>query len=155
MENYDLLSEEPIVYPLNGKFNVNNNIVSINENTGILRFNNLSVGTYDIHVNYICNNTKLNTKYKFIVKPNIYFNEFLITINYNTYYKCELPKVSPNGGIFSCANLPNGFVINKTNGEIIIYKLNKNIANKGNYKLIVNYMVNNTISSTSLFINIV
>lgn len=166
-ENYDLLSELPIVYPLNGKFSVNNNIITINENTGVLRFLNLSVGTYDIFVSYIYNNIKLNTSYKFIVKPNIYFDESLITISYNTYYECKLPLVNPVNGIFSCNNLPNGIYINKMNGKITIYKMDdiiknrmskftiKNIADKGNYTLIINYIINNTTSSTNLFINIV
>ena len=166
-ENYDLLSELPTVHPLNGKFSINNNNITINEKTGILRFTNLQVGTYDINVNYIYNDIKLNTLYKFIVKPNIYFEESLITVSYNTYYECEIPFVSPIGGIFNCNNLPNGFYINKINGKIIIYKINdiikngmykfkiKNIADKGNYKLIINYNINDTISSTNLFINII
>lgn len=166
-ENYDLLSEVPIFYPLNGKFSVNNNNITINENTGVLRFINLQVGTYDIYVGYLFNNIKLNTTYKFIVKPNIYFEESLLTVSYDTYYECSLPQVSPSGGVFSCDNLPSGFIINKLNGQIIIYNTNsiiksgisryiiKNVADKGNYKLIINYIVNNTISSTSLFINII
>lgn len=146
-ENYDLLSELPIVYPLNGKFSVNNNNVTINENTGVLRFVNLQVGSYDIYVGYICNNIKLNTLYKFIVKPNIYFDESLITISCNTCYNCELPIVSPLGGVFSCNSNIN---INKTNGKIIINKMDK-----GNYTLVINYNINNITSSTNLFINII
>ena len=165
-ENYNLFSEKPIVYPLNGKFSIINNNI-INEDTGIIQFNNLSVGLYDININYIYNNIKLNTIYKFIVKPNIYFDESLITISYNTHYECTLPQVSPSGGIFSCDNLPISFYINKTNGKITIYKINdviknglnkfiiKNVAYKGNYKLIINYMINNVSSSTNLFINII
>ena len=166
-ENYTLFSESPIVYPLNGKFSINNNNITINEDNGILRFNNLSVGIYDIYIKYIYNNIKLNTLYKFIVKPNIYFEESIISISYNTFYECKLPIVNPNGGIFSCNNFPNGIYINKLNGKITIYKINdiiksginkfkiKNIPDKGNYIITINYTINNITSSTNLFINII
>jgi hypothetical protein len=150
-ENYNIESDKPIVYPLNGKFSVNNSNISIDENTGILKFVNLPVNIYDIFVNYNVNNINTYTTYKLIIKPNIYFEELLITLSYNTIYKSQLPIVNPPGGMFSCNNLPNGFYINKYNGQIIV----NNIAGKGNYKLIINYTLNNSIASTNIFINIV
>ena len=161
------MSEIPIVYPLNGKFNVNNNNIIIDENTGILKFINLPINNYNICVSYVYNNIKLYTTYKFMVKPTIYYDESLITISYNNSYKSVLPIINPEGGIFSCNNLPNGFYINKLNGQLIVYKINdviknginkftiKCISEKGNYTLIINYNINNIVSSTNLFINVI
>ena len=162
---YNITSDEPIYYPKGGKFSLNNNI-DIDEDTGKINFINLDVNTYDLFVTYIINNRKLYSKFKFIVNPIINYDINNASILYNNSFVSDPANVNPNGGIFSCTNLPDGCYLNKDTGIIRIYKLTDKItyrnykigidkiADKGNYILNIVYTYNNQISSTNYYLTI-
>jgi len=162
-ESYEIITNEPIYYPIGGVFNVNNNI-KINNN-GQLTFTNLSVDSYEFNINYIVNNHKMNTIYKLVVKPTINYPMSVINIEYNTSYQSERPVVNPLGGKFTLLNYLSGVDINPNNGNIIIYQLNeaiiknkkynKSVLDKGSYTITISYIFNNQTSLNNIFLNII
>ena len=164
-DNYRISSEPPIYYPKNGKFILNSKDI-LCDNNGIISFSNLNVGVYNFEINYLINNSIIKSNYKIIINPTINYDNNNLIFEYNTNNIINSPKVNPKNGIFTCYNLPDGFIIDNKTGIIKIlmlnqiykinnlYKINNKISNKGEYILTINYTFNNQIISTNLFINI-
>jgi len=162
--NYDVKSDEPVYYPKNGIFFSKDLNIDTN---GVITFSNLDVKLYDFEIEYKINNKIIKSNYKFIVNPTIKYNNNNINIQYNNEYIIDKPYVNPSNGLFSCNNLPDGFILNNKTGNITIvilnkiykinniYKSNNKIADKGEYLITVNYHYNNQLASTNLFINII
>lgn len=117
-------SEVPIVSPINGYFCLLNYHIGIdiNSNNGIINFNNVNIGYYELDIKYTVNNISVLTKYYLTIKP-------LFGIG---------------NGIYSY-NLLNSFIkiqddIDNIQVENYINNLNLDC---GSYKLDVIYTINN------------
>jgi hypothetical protein len=163
-DEYQIVSDMPLYYPKNGQFIIDK--LNINNN-GIITFSNLDVNVYNLNIQYIINNKTIKTNYKFIVNPTIIYENYNIDLEYNTENIIESPIVKPEKGFFISNNLPDGFILDSKTGIIKtlilnkIYKINNiskfntKILDKGKYTITINYIVNNQIASSNLFINII
>jgi hypothetical protein len=163
-DDYEIVSDMPLYYPKNGQFIIDKLNI---DNNGIITFSNLDVNVYNLNIQYIINNKIIKTNYKFIVNPTIIYENHNIDLEYNTENIIESPIVKPEKGFFISNNLPDGFILDSKTGIIKtlilnkIYKINNiskfntKISDKGEYTITINYIVNNQIASSNLFINII
>jgi hypothetical protein len=131
----------------------NNQNININQSTGIIEINNINIGTYNLNITYKYQRIILKEKIKIIVNPSLTYNNSFITIKYGSIYTIDKPEISHQDGIFSCKNLPKGFAFNTKSGVIVINQ--KETADSKLYNLIINYSVNNLITTTNICINII
>jgi hypothetical protein len=137
--NFEIQSEIPIVYPLNGTFYYkNNNNIKVDKNTGQITVKNLYAGLYIINILY---NT-FSTNVTINILPNLYYNISQLTLSSNRLYTIEKPQVFPVGGIFSADNLPIDSFINNETGEILCKS-----SQEGDYNIIIYYNFNNAINN--------
>ena len=154
-KNNKLFSDKPTYYPLGGMFYLdsNNQNININQGTGIIEINNINIGTYNLNITYKYQRIILKEKIKIIVNPSLTYNNSFITIKYGFLYIIDKPEISHQDGIFSCNNLQKGFTFNTKTGIIIINQ--KENADSKLYNLIINYTVNNLITTTNICVNII
>ena len=154
-KNNKLFGEKPIYYPLGGMFYLdsNNQNININQNTGIIEINNTNIGIYNLNITYKYQRIILKEKIKITINPSLIYNNSFITIKYGSIYTIDKPEISHQDGIFSCKNLPKGFIFNTKSGIIIINQ--KENADSKLYSLIINYTVNNLITTTNICVNII
>jgi len=118
--------------------------ISINNNTGILSFNNILVGNYEININLMLDNIIITTiLYKLVIKPIIYYNPNNLNINLNVLSESIIPIVNPPMGNFTIDNNNNKITIDNKTGKIIF----NNIVDIGHYSIIVNYKYNSIVST--------
>jgi len=151
------LSVSPTYSELYGLFtiNTNNSNININQNTGIIYFNNgINVGIYNFIITYTLNRISNTTSYELNVLPTIDYtdkNNILlydrITPSYST-----LPIYNQKDGIFSINDnvgylVQNNYVfIDISSGLITINTL----IDVGIYSFIVTYFLNN-LSNTVIY----
>jgi hypothetical protein len=154
-KNNKLFSDKPNYYPLGGMFYLdsNNQNIHINQGTGVIEINNINIGTYNLNITYKYQRILLKEKIKIIVNPSLTYNNSFITIKYGSIYTIDKPEISHQDGIFSCKNLPKGFTFNTKSGVIVINQ--KENADSKLYNLIINYTVNNLITTTNICVNII
>jgi len=129
------ISDPPTIFPFDGIFSLETkiNYVLIDEITGIINIKSgLSIGNYDLIINYHYNNIKNTTIYKIKVKPlfNIENREFIY--EYNPYsnienYNLDPLEVYPKGGIFTSDIFTisnNGIISIPINLDVDDYKIN-------------------------------
>lgn len=166
-DDYTIESEEPKIFPLGGKFILENKLVKIDTKTGIITFTNLTVNHYNFIITYYINGQKYYTNYILNIIPYLFYDEQYITVSWNCNYKSTQPIIKPSGGLFSINNPINGIGIDKYTGIITIYKLNdkikigkfnqiiKQISDVGLYNLDIHYTLNNTVIKSTITINII
>jgi hypothetical protein len=169
-DHYNITSPEPIIYPEGGifsfKINNNSNII-IDKLSGCITVTDIEVGNYELIVIYSYNNVFKSCLFKFTVSPSLTFETNNLNVIQNTSFMSVPPIVNPIGGYFTCENLIDGLILNKITGVISflkleqlykinnIIKINKNIAKKNTYNIIINYKFKNITISKLLFINII
>lgn len=148
----NIFSCKPNVYPQNGLFNLNSvtNGINININTGILNFNNVNEGIYNIKISYVINRTINNTFFNIIIYPIIYYSNNL-ELDYGSCGYSETPYISNKiiQGFFTFdlsqnKNLLSTIVINNSSG-ILTFDNNIDI---GKYTINIFYKKNNITIST-------
>jgi hypothetical protein len=127
---------------------VNNNLVTIDLNTGIIYFkSNINVGNYIYLINYIVNKIVTTSYYNLTVLPNIIYTINQLNILYDTSGFSVNPIINPinsqNNGIFTIYDYSNNYVNNNlvkidSNGKIY-FSAGINI---GSYAFIINYNLN-------------
>jgi hypothetical protein len=139
-------TQQPIVYPENGLFKASVSFInliytgiSINEQTGILKFNNnVNSGNWSVDVTYYIYNVKTTVTYTAYISSDYYYLPPCISIPYNSNYSTSKPYVLDSGGTFSSNSVLAGFSINSINGI-----LNFNNINIGIYNIPVSYFIYN------------
>jgi hypothetical protein len=131
----------------------NNQNININQSTGIIEINNINIGIYNLNITYKYQRIILKEKIKIIVNPSLTYNNSFITIKYGFVYTIDKPEISHQDGIFSCKNLQKGFTFNTKTGIIVLNQ--KENADIKLYNLIINYTVNNLITTTNICVNII
>ena len=146
-------SNKPVIITTGGQFSTSTSILglSINSLTGVLNFDNLNSGLYNISIIYTLKLSILTLNYTLLVLPNIIYNPNYLISNYNISSNSIQPIVAPLGGIFTLNNITNTLIsIDKNTG--IIYTTNT--LNVGKYNFLINYSQNNSSNTISYTIYI-
>lgn len=147
--NQQILSKPPIFNPIGGIFDIilnENNNIKISSN-GILIFNNLTVGRYNIIINYTYNNIIKSYVFNLNIFPAFSYFTNLLVLDHSDIGVSELPIVIPLNGNFTIDNEINGIIIDKYSGKIYC-----DIINIGLYELNISYKLNDI--STTIKYNI-
>ena len=146
--NTSSFSSVPYYSQLNGIFSIDNaqiNFVSIDSNTGIISFNKgISIGVYNIYIQYLLNGVKNNITYVLNIIPTLNYSISNKKIYYGNIDKSVIPIVSQSNGIFILSDLSNNIYINKSTGVLTF----GNTINVGIYILNISYILN---SATNYF----
>jgi hypothetical protein len=118
-----------------GSFTLSGSIGKIN-NYGILSFNNISVGIYNLFITYKLNNIANYTTYALMIIPNINYSISKLVLSYNDNGFSVTPITSPANGLFTITN--NNYISIDQDGVIYI---NSGIG-VGIYNLVVTYTIN-------------
>lgn len=147
--NTNFESTMPFVNPSGGTFKLisNSNNITINRD-GIIKLNNLDLGSYSFEAQYMCNNICNQVNYKIICHPVLFYDINNIEIKYLELNSDTIisnqPTVYPLGGTFKIKDCPLGIKINP-DGQVIC----DNNLIVGNYNLIVLYQLNRSFTSTT------
>jgi len=130
-------TKKPFINPINGIFTTNYGIIDA---SGTINFNNLSVSSYIVNVNYLYNNISNIYNINLLIKPNIsYLNTFQYII-YGIQSYSDVPNISPNFGLF----YSDSSNINIDSNGIISFNPLQNI---GKYNITIYYNVNDIINN--------
>jgi len=131
------LSKVPLMYPENGIFYSDSNIIILNEDGSFSIIENIDVNIYYFDIIYEINSIKTTTTIKVIINPIFEYKYSEFIFDHNNEYFTDMPNYYPKNGIFSIINQPNGITMQK-NG---IINVNKNTP-IGSYNLSILYKVN-------------
>jgi hypothetical protein len=134
--------------------NIPNNI-NLDTNGTITLSDNINVGLYNFMINCLYNDIKIATFVNIKINPIIYYEINNIELMYNEIKKSCIPYCYPNNnssnnnssnniGKFYISKLLPNIIINNESGIITI-----NTIDVGKYELIINYELNNIITSTN------
>jgi len=144
--NTNITITKPYTKILNGIFStsVSINGLIINSVTGVLQFNNILSGVYNIPITYSVFGTSTLIFYTLVVTPILIYTPNVLNMTYKNNGLSNIPYVLPPNGIFSAIfndlELPNNITINSTSGIISV----DNTINTGIYNLSVKYFINQT-----------
>jgi hypothetical protein len=148
--NTSYLSKLPYIYPIDGIFSTESNIIELNENGTFSVNSNIDVNIYYLDIVYEVNNIKSTFTIKLIINPIFEYNNHEFSFDQGTEFYTEMPTYFPKDGNFILINSPKGITI-KDNGIIhlqnnlifgiydisVLYKLNKiNLTNTLNFKIL-------------------
>ena len=149
-------SKIPKIYPDNGIFYTESNIISLNSD-GTFRIKpDIDVNIYYFDIIYEVKNIKTIKTIKLIVNPVFEYKSSEISFDYGTEFYSDIPTYQPKDGIFTIVNNPKGITI-KNNGILhftnelgvgsydlsILYKINKiNLTNTLNVKILPKFFYN-------------
>ncbi len=143
------LSNIPFIYPDNGIFYTNSNIINLKEDGSFSINENIDVNIYYFDIIYEINNMKSTSTLKVIINPLFEYKCSEISIDHGNEYFTDLPNYYPKDGIFTIVNQPIGITIQK-NG---IINIDKNLP-IGIYDLSVLYKINKINLTNTIKINI-
>ena len=137
--------------------------ISINNNTGVIRFGKVSPGIWDITVKYIVNGISTSIIYNLSVVANIQYDPPYLVIPYNSIASTTTPFSRVPKGIWTSPSSYDGFSIDSTTGILTFTKMNTGVyelsiiytvfgtIDQADYLLIVSPSVVYTPSTTSVF----
>jgi hypothetical protein len=137
--------------------------ISINTNTGVIRFGRVNAGNWDITVKYVVNGISTSIIYSLSVIANIYYDPPYLIIPYNSVASTITPFALVPRGIWSSPSSYDGFSIDSTTGILSFNKMNTGVydlsiiytvfgtIDQADYLLVVSPSVVYTPSSTSIF----
>ena len=137
--------------------------ISINTNTGVIRFGRVNAGNWDITVKYIVNGISTSILYSLSVIANIYYDPPYLIIPYNSVASTIAPFALVPKGIWSSPSSYDGFSIDSTTGILSFNKMNTGVydlsiiyavfgtIDQADYLLVVSPSVVYTPSSISIF----
>jgi hypothetical protein len=133
------ISDQPDIYPYGGIFSIinitnitnitNNEIygININTNTGILTFQNINIGLYELNIQYQFNNISVIVNYNLNIYPYIKLTTNNFEIEYGNKYLITKPIVGPASGIFSLeGNINENIILNNDGSIELLSELNIN-----------------------------
>ncbi len=124
----DFTSSLPIIKPSNilniGKFSSNNNNIIVDEITGQIKINKLSLGEHLININYEYNNVKIDIPINIFVKS-------ILQYQYNTYYVDWGKQFNSDMPIILENNILDGHYEIQSDLKITIDKKTGKIKSKG------------------------
>uniref|UniRef100_A0A6C0DBR3 Uncharacterized protein n=1 Tax=viral metagenome TaxID=1070528 RepID=A0A6C0DBR3_9ZZZZ len=145
--NYDKYIETDIPsvsYP-DGYFEIFDNNLSIDRNTGKLTILDLNPATYNFNIKYTKNNVSTINSCKFIILPVFYYSDLNPVVKFGETFIIHA-IVKPSTGIF----LTNCPVLLGENGDLTISNLEI-----GNYNFKINYLYNNITVSSEINITVI
>ena len=133
----------------NGIFQIDNNLVNIDQTGKIYFNNNIHVGSYIFNVLYTLNQISNNTNYYYVVKPNLSYLVNQTIINYGESSESIEPNYSESNGLFTITPI-NLITINSNTGVISF----NNLLNVGIYLLTIYYTLNNQVATINYELNV-
>jgi photosystem II stability/assembly factor-like uncharacterized protein/uncharacterized protein YjbI with pentapeptide repeats len=136
--------------------NLTNDLVSIDQNTGILSFNNILIGIYNFILNYSLNNATITTTYQLIITPYFSYDINNLNIPYTFTGYSTYPSTPYLGGMFGFEDITslresaNKIRIDISFGQIYF----NNLINSGNYPLVINYIYNGIKFTNNYILNV-
>ena len=126
-------TDEIIVSPSGGIFSIDQNSqITIDSVTGIVSYNNLDTGSYNIDIKYEINNVYQIINYNIIIRPFIQYKSNTFTLIHGLTNSSDAPITNNNN--FTLVSSTKLITINKNNG---IIKFDKKL-DIGSYYLKVN-----------------
>ena len=117
--------------------------------TGIITFNNILTGIYNLTLGYILNGSSITTTYQLTVLPFISYDINTTTMLYGYYGTSQVPYNPYTGGFFALANVTQLGVmaskvsIDASSGQLFF----ANYIDSGVYTIRVSYLYNNIINT--------
>ena len=155
-------SDGPFVLTTGGKFYIEDYglldeyTLSINENTGIININLVSINEYIIKLKYILSGSVTFTNFTIIVKPYINYLKGSINIDYGLTDYSEIPFGLEKFGNYSFDNIDEldfqktKVKIDASNGQIYF----GDYINVGSYNLSIKYTVNQIYNTFNYTLNV-
>ncbi len=155
-------SNEPFVLTTGGKFYIENYglldeyTLSINETTGIININLVSINRYTIRLKYVLDGSVTFTDFTIIVKPYISYLKGSINIDYGLTDYSEIPFGLEKFGTYSFDNIDEldfqktKVSIDSSNGQIYF----GDYINVGSYNLSIKYTVNQIYNTFNYVLNV-
>ena len=120
----------PLIAPFGGIFNASVPFIdliytglSINRNTGVIRFGAVNAGFWEITVNYIVNNIVKSIIYKLEVQAGVFYTPPYSVISYNTIAFTTPPTTEIKNGQFSSPSTIPRFSIDIVSGALTFNRI--------------------------------
>jgi hypothetical protein len=125
--------------------------IQINITTGILFFRNIDVGIYTFILQYTLNGSSITTTYNLTVKPSITYDINLLTLFYSFSGYSDFPYTPYAGGLFGFEDIGAlNFMTTKINIDISTGQIFfGQYINTGTYNIVINYNYNGIKNTTN------